>query len=524
MSLFILGLLGAVGLVGFADIFGGNDDAEAEPETTDLPVDTGPITPELPVEDADVGASIIENEDGSLHVELGDDETGSVVAIKFKESGVRGDYGVDYSLGLFLVPEGSEIPLDTTGETHSDQSFDELFAGFGLTELASFDLGTLDGAFNYGTGEPLSDNEDTRIEPPLITSDDPIEIFRMHKGYQDGGHFILRTQENETFSTFEPWGSYHNGVERVETTTNYTGTDETDYVRADGPAGTAGVTLTGLGDDDYLVSYLDDSHLSGGEGNDYAFAFGANSTAMGGEGNDGVSALGDGSVAMGGAGNDTIAVGPNSTAYGGEGDDSLDSYTNGTNVDLHGNLYEIDGPVDNGSQLYGGAGEDYLTLDNAAATGHGGVGNDTLVVSNGASGFGDAGNDFFNISAGAIADGGDGDDRFQMVARVENAGEGAALLTGGAGADVYEFSLNSVSANSTEQYMEITDFDPAEDVLQISGWDIINLGDVRVEEATDGSYTDVIAEFAHPSISGALMTAIVRLDGVSGYTVSDLVA
>lgn len=75
--------------------------------------------------------------------------------------------------------------------------------------------------------------------------------------------------------------------------------------------------------------------------------------------------------------------------------------------------------------------------------------------------------------------------------------------------------------------MRITDFDPDEDVLMNDGWGDTNLSDVRIQEAPDGSYTDVIAEFRNPgaNMPGAgPSTATIRLEGVSGFTVAQLLA
>lgn len=498
MNLFLLGLLGAVGMLGLADILGGNDNTEEEPDTPDEPAETNLVTPEEPTEDGDIGASVIENEDGSIHVELGDDETGSIVAIKFDVAHIRGDYSHDFSLGLFLVPEGSEVPINPTWQFYGSQSFEDAFAGLGLTELTSFELGTMD-HLDFGT-------DDTRIDPPEVTSDDPIDIIRMNMRYSEGPLLYINTETDETLSPFEAPGVFYNGVERVDTADDYVGTSETDFVRADGPAGTAGVAINGLGGDDHLVSYLDESVLDGGAGDDTIYTFGNNSDVQGG------------------VGDDHILVATNSTAHGGDGNDFLFSYTNGVDGDYHGSLYDLDGPTDEGTQLYGDAGDDELRLSHAAVIGHGGSGNDELNISHGASGFGDAGDDTFEIGAGSIADGGEGDDNFTISVTQGNVEE-MVTLTGGAGSDVYQFDVSGGLEDLQTEYVQITDFNPDEDVLKFNAWGYASLDDIRVEEAADGSYSDVISEFTRHSSTGAVTTTMItRLVGVSGYSASELVA
>ena len=496
MELILLWGLGVAGLI-YCDIFGEDDPSDS----SDMEEETGTGG----VEEEDIGASVIENDDGSIAVELGEDEAGSLVALKFEQTADGENFDQEFSLGLYLAPENVEVPIDPTGQSLGFENVQTMIQDLGLTELARFDLGTLPNP--QITNPDAGEGDDTRVEPPQIISDDPIEIIRVRFSVGDEGEFYIRTEPDETYSPFEAPGNYYNGVEAIETASDFTGTDATDYVISTGPEGSVGVTVEGLGGDDALLSDIAQTRVDGGDGDDQIFA------------------VGDASSVQGGDGDDTIGIGPNGIAMGGAGDDDLSSLAQARSFAFNETAFELPGIPDQGAELFGGAGNDYLAAGTAAVTAHGGAGNDRFVLADGASGFGDEGDDFFNVGMGTTADGGAGDDRFQMVEFATDGGE-AAVLTGGAGADVYEFNLRNAFDSASSEYLRITDFDPAEDVLHIGDWNGSVLGDVRVQEAADGSYTDVIAEFtgAAPDFEGNVAIAIIRLDGVSGYSAEELVA
>lgn len=74
-------------------------------------------------------ATVTENTDGTVNIELGEDETGSLVALQIAERGNLGNQAgeVDYSVNLYLLPEGAEFP-----ETREEG------AGFGNVETYSY--------------------------------------------------------------------------------------------------------------------------------------------------------------------------------------------------------------------------------------------------------------------------------------------------------------------------------------------------------------------------------------------------
>ena len=510
MELVLFGLLG----LGMIAIVVGNDAddddmAQVDPPTPEGEPEPGPVTtpditpdPDPEVEPLDTGASILENADGSLVVELGEDETGSLAALKVEQTSNGENFDRVFSLGLYLVPEGVELPQDTFGRGIDFDSVDALVSDLGLTELANYDLGTLQ--------SELRGDGDTRVEPPVITSDDPIEIIRLRVAIGDGGESFITSETDATFSPFEEPGIFANGAALVETGQDYTGTDGADFVNAFGPQGAEGIRIDGSGGTDVIISNIADSTLNGGTGAD------------------GLYGVADGSTVNGGAGNDRLLVGTNGTAFGGTGNDDFSLLSADGVFGYDALRVEITEPVEDlRTSLFGGAGNDYFAIDRATARGFGDAGDDRFVLTNGGRGNGGEGNDFFNVCLGSIANGGAGDDLFQMVAFGEEP-LGAAVVSGGAGADVYEFGIASALEPLAAQFLRITDFDPAEDVLRIEGFGgNSTLESVRAQEAPDGSYTDIIAVFRdpEPGVRGdGPVTATIRLDGVSGFTAAQLVA
>ena len=108
--------------------------------------------------------------------------------------------------------------------------------------------------------------------------------------------------------------------------------------------------------------------------------------------------------------------------------------------------------------LDGGAGDDNLRGDSGDDLLRGGDGNDVLVGGSGADALeGGAGDDELTESGqGSTLDGGDGDDILR--------GGNGAVMTGGAGADTFDILTPDPDSGPSE----VTDFDPAEDVLELS--------------------------------------------------------
>ena len=81
------------------------------------------------------------NTDGSIEIKLGDDETDSLTTINFEEL-VQAEGGENtFSLGIYLVPEGVALPVESEVAELSFQSTDAFIEEYGLTEIISFELG-----------------------------------------------------------------------------------------------------------------------------------------------------------------------------------------------------------------------------------------------------------------------------------------------------------------------------------------------------------------------------------------------
>jgi len=158
MEILLLALFGAVASMGLTDFLDDDDAA------TDAAPD-----PDADMVELDIGASVVAGVNGGIHIELGDDETGSLTALKMVQVVDGETFVPQFTLGIFLVPEGVEIPVDPTGAALSDYATpEEMIEELGLTELVSFDLG----AGPDPDRDP--DGEDTRTEPPEITANAPM--------------------------------------------------------------------------------------------------------------------------------------------------------------------------------------------------------------------------------------------------------------------------------------------------------------------------------------------------------------
>ncbi len=191
------------------------------------------------------------------------------------------------------------------------------------------------------------------------------------------------------------------------------------------------------GDGDMVTDAACDIFAYGG--NDLVYAGFANDRIWGGEGND---------TLNGGGGSDSL--------YGGTGDDELNG---GAGADR---LYGEAGD----DYLFGGGSNDLLIGGHGNDTLSGGGGNDRLYGSKGSNLLlGGGGDDF--ISTGdhtSTADGGDGNDVFEV--RTKKGGD--HILTGGAGADEFQFIQTTSSAVSD---MVITDYNLDEDSFSVDGVD-----------------------------------------------------
>jgi Ca2+-binding RTX toxin-like protein len=203
--------------------------------------------------------------------------------------------------------------------------------------------------------------------------------------------------------------------------------------------------------------------IDAGAGNDTIDGGGGNDTIFGGSGTDSILA-GDGEdVLYGGAGADTIrsTVGGSDTAYGGDGDDFI--------------FYGYIGVSRTDVLIYGGGGNDSIQSVSNSETVYGGSGNDTIRVGNSSSeAYGGTGNDLLVGGLnGDTLDGGAGND---TIVGVGGNGIGISnrnILTGGAGADIFEYASGPLYPSQTGANRDvITDFSNSlgdGDILDMSG-------------------------------------------------------
>ncbi|WP_036181731.1 VCBS domain-containing protein [Marinomonas sp. MED121] len=215
-------------------------------------------------------------------------------------------------------------------------------------------------------------------------------------------------------------------------------------------------TVYGQGGDDYIEGQSGADYIDGGSGNDYLDGGSQDDTIYGGDDNDHL---------IGQSGDDYLS--------GEDGDDWLEG---GSNDD---DLYGGDGS----DLLEGDTGDDYLSGGDGDDLLYAGENSDTLL--------GDAGDDILMGEGGSDSLSGGADDDILV------GGTGSDTLTGGTGADMFVLE----DTNDT-----ITDFDAAEDSLDITEL----LSDMDDAPADDAS-TDAIAEFLSSHVSAT--DGAVKVDG-----------
>ena len=147
------------------------------------------------------------------------------------------------------------------------------------------------------------------------------------------------------------------------------------------------------------------------------------------------------------------------------GDDTINTSYAG---DPEGDVVHNDAQISD--LVYGNGGNDSIYLGRGNDTAHGGAGDDVIYGQNGNNTiYGDDGNDRLNTgSRSSTLDGGAGNDILQAV--LSKGGD--HTLTGGTGADTFEFLYNN-SAKSSDAH--ITDFEVGVDTLLIGGQDFATL-------------------------------------------------
>lgn len=416
----------------------------------------------------DTGATLTTLEDGSIEVALGEDETGSLVLVNYTDTE---DAGIGLSetveQRLYLLPEGVTIPTGDDPEAWDGLELDALAAELGMELLGSW---------------PISETEPTLTEPyetvtthpaPVFVTEETITTYDIEAN-TDGDDIISIHPEG-----YVPAPPTFNGAERETMAESAIGSDGTEWWQAGA---------------DGLV-------LDGGAGSDRLEAYGFQSTLHGGDGDDQLFADTDGSEIFGDAGNDVLDVNGAVTAWGEEGDDTLYSNAAGAAV------------------LHGGGGSDNIAVYGEGNTGRGGAGNDFLAAGTGATILGGTGDDTLSLSSGSIGDGGDGNDEFQVWNQFASE-DGPAVITLGEGEDTIDARVWNPIGTASGLYLEVTDFDPAEDVLQVGTFQTqdTTVSGVTITEATDGSYSDVAVTYT--TFDGETATAIMRLHGVTGMEAS----
>ncbi|SFK85745.1 hypothetical protein [Shimia haliotis] len=253
----MIAALVALGLLAGAVVWDILDDETDVPDTPDEPDE-----PDAPDEE-DLGATVTENEDGTVSVELGDDETGSLIALRtssdyYVGSGSGHGTANDYTLTLYLMPEGFDFPENT-----DDLPDDAFFVGdleemFGLQELASWDLGE-----EGHNPEPWADGTgpvtlwDSRIEAPDIVSDAPISFFEVIE--DDGELRSVAMTDDPDFLNDDTVRVHHfnetdgDGETEVAAGGTFAGTDGDDIILVN-PNQTGEITIdAGDGDDTITV-------------------------------------------------------------------------------------------------------------------------------------------------------------------------------------------------------------------------------------------------------------------------------
>lgn len=486
-------------------------DTPDEPDMPDMPGDPDePEEPDTP-EDLDLGASFVEDpETGAVQIELGDDETGTLASIIYVDSEDSGDpdnFYTTYEARFYLVPEG--VDLSDQGFENRDvipgqQDFggapfnyelEDFEAHFGLELLGTTPLEFPDSGF------PLPDPGTMRNGLPDITSNADVAL-----------HYLEATTDGDALVSFlnEDYVVTRNGVTEQVVTEDTTGTAGADWLTT----GTEGLALDGGDGDDTLIADHADTTMTGGAGDD-TFEGVYSERGLGFSRLDGTEPA---IVIDAGAGDDMVRT-SNATVDAGTGDDTVNMFGG----EAHGGAGDDVLSASGGglAMLRGEGGDDRLIIGGAGSEAFGGAGDDFLSVEAGATGFGDAGNDTLQMGEGGAGFGGGGDDLF-TVFNFFGDEDGAASITGGAGADTIDVQARNVYGDVDAPYLHITDFDPGEDVLQIGSFDGERVTDLEIVEDANGAFTDIRVTYSAP---GGLVpgTAVIRLDGTPGITEAGIV-
>ena len=444
-------------------VSGSNDEETIEtPDEPDTPEEPDvPEEPDTPVEpDEPLDTGASFSQDGdTVELELGEDETGSLAVFYYTDTEDNGDPD-----GWVQVSEARFylVPdsVDWSGPDWASQS--DIPSPTGTdTDSPDYYYAPLLADFEADHGLELLGVVDLLANPDALAGG-------IVSNAPVTGYIVEANTDGDDLIKFLPEDApeTRGGVEETPVIESTTGSAGTDWLTSS----TDNIILDG----------------AGGDGNDWITGL-AEGTAYGGQGKDFLSNFGSGkAVLYGEEGNDSVrAYGAESEAHGGVGDDNIGAY--------------------NGATGFGGVGDDFVAV-NGISTGYGGVGNDHIQLDSGSTGFG-----------------GDGDDLFRLYNFFGDE-DGTATATGGAGVDTYEVTVrNAAGGEAEDTFLRITDFDPAEDVLEVKGNGPGEpLGDVEIVQDPDGAYTDVRVTYANryyqkPGI------VVIRLDGMPAITLDHII-
>lgn len=540
-------LLAALGSIGLAAVLDGGDggsgsdgvgsgqNANSDDQAPDdwlgghLPEDDdllgGTTNPLIP---ADTGATAEVDEDGTLVIDVGADETGSLVAVKTTTELMDYNEPEYHGLDFYLLPEGVSVPIDPDGSSFNPhtaggdwETLDDLMTSLGAQRVASLELGTY--TIFSDNDDETSTVENTLADPSVEANVDYDIVQAVGVGDSDT-LYLTSIIPAETISPFEPLPVYYFDSLKNTVSEDTTGTDVEDWIFADNTTDQQ-ISIWGLGAADKLESNSDHVSFFGGDGDDRIEATGLYSVVDGGNGNDQITVGGVETVVQGGAGDDTIGMSfdaysvfdymkdtgdTNATAtivHGGDGNDMIRSFGE------TGNGYPL-----GGLKIYGDAGDDNI-ITTLRDTVYGGDGNDWIGVAPGVRADGGAGNDLFKIEYGNQLD----YDAFKA--------EGPSIITTGEGADFVSIQLdNFLALDNADKAMEavkilrIKDFDTSEDVLNVDPFRYIGgISDVAIDVADDQSYT-MLTVSMKTSVQGGPQPSYpdlkfkIQLDGVTDFT------
>ncbi len=495
-------LLGAWALGGFES--GGSDDDDdtgANPDLLDMELDQ--LFPPNDAEDdaRDIGATITQQEDGTFALDIGEDETGTVYAIRTEIddfASANDSQTVDYDLTFYLVPEGVDLE-GVIEDNFEDLDFlPTILAEAGAQELATFDLGQTqlfpEGTDEDDTGSPVF--IDTRLPAPVVTGDIDGLVVLEASGATDGDGVIVDTvaETSDLGAGSDVFPGARLVINAIVPGQEIIGTDgndtldahfdrdlpdEPDYVR--GPPDDVTIRA-GAGDD--VIDSAYGGYFSGEDGNDTLSAV------------DGYYGYNSNIRLYGGAGNDVLTGyvsqdGAVTLLDGGDGDDTIDGEA-----------------FVGGLTARGGDGDDVISVTFYAARAEGGDGNDTIVSSLSADADGGAGDDLIVSSVTS-------DDFFGSYR--------SGPLTGGSGSDTFLIQTRASDPDQGDDFFDrlnvaqITDYDRNEDTIRIEIVDGSTLSNLTF--TSDGSDTTVRYDL---TLGANTVQQLIVVEGVTDLDADDI--